>query len=64
MGRDEHNKSNARKKQKLSQTPKQEKNDGLDVEFAQDMADQDDIEAMKRSEAADRRANHESKRRR
>ncbi|WP_101843143.1 YfhD family protein [Halobacillus sp. Marseille-P3879] len=64
MGRDEHKKSNARKQQKLSQTPKREKHDGLDVEFSQDMADHDDMEAMKRSEAADRRANHEQKRRR
>ncbi|MFG6148119.1 YfhD family protein [Halobacillus sp. B23F22_1] len=62
MGRDEHKNSNARKKQKLSQTPKHEKHGGVDVEFSQDMADHEDMEAMKRSEAADRRANHETKR--
>ncbi|WP_082233464.1 YfhD family protein [Halobacillus massiliensis] len=64
MGRDEHKHNNPRKKNKLSQTPQLEISDGIDVEFSQDMADHDDIEAMKRAEAADRRANHENKRKR
>ncbi|MFC7064040.1 YfhD family protein [Halobacillus seohaensis] len=65
MGRDEHNNnSNAKKKRRLSQTPEHEKFDGIDVEFSQDMADHDDFEAIKRSEAADRRANNENKRKR
>ncbi|MCP3031316.1 YfhD family protein [Halobacillus sp. A1] len=61
MGRDEHKHSNPKKKQKLSQTPGHAKFDGFDVEFSQDMADHDDLEAIRRSEAADRRANHENK---
>ncbi|WP_173915713.1 YfhD family protein [Halobacillus sp. Marseille-Q1614] len=64
MGRDEHKHKNPRKKNKLSQTPQIEKHNGIDVEFSQDMADNDDIEAMKRAEAADRRANHENRRKR
>ncbi|OIJ14019.1 YfhD family protein [Anaerobacillus arseniciselenatis] len=30
--------------------------DGRDIEFSQELADQDDIEAQERSQAADRRA--------
>lgn len=30
--------------------------DGLDIEFSQELADHDDLEAQKRSEAADKRA--------
>jgi hypothetical protein len=40
----------AKKKQK-NITP-----DGLDVEFSQELADQDDLEAQARSQAADKRA--------
>ncbi len=32
------------------------KSDGLDVEFSRDLADHDDLEAMARSKAADKRA--------
>lgn len=44
------------KKQSLPQTPKNMKSDGLDVEFSRALADHDDLEAMARSKAADRRA--------
>lgn len=44
------------KKQTLPQTPKNLKSDGVDVEFSRDLADHDDLEAMARSKAADKRA--------
>ncbi|GGB42161.1 YfhD family protein [Virgibacillus dakarensis] len=53
MGRDEHNKSRGRNY--LAQTPKNLKSDGIDVEFAEELADQDDKEAQTRSKAADKR---------
>lgn len=54
MGRDEHNKSHG--KNFLAQTPKNEKTDGIDVEFSEEFADQDDKDAQRRGLAADRRA--------
>ena len=42
--------------QKRSQKQKNIKPDGLDVEFSQELADQDDLEAQARSKAADERA--------
>ncbi|MCT1903025.1 YfhD family protein [Oceanobacillus sojae] len=53
MGRDEHKK---RKNNYLSQTPKNQKTDGIDVEFSDELADADDKEAQARSRAADKRA--------
>lgn len=53
MGRDEHNK---RKNNYLAQTPKNQKTDGIDVEFSDELADADDREAQARSRAADKRA--------
>lgn len=50
MGRDEHRK---KKNNFLSQTPN--KTDGIDVEFAMETADNDDLEALKRSQQADKR---------
>ncbi|MFZ0444381.1 MAG: YfhD family protein [Bacillus sp. (in: firmicutes)] len=41
---------------KKSQKQKNIKPDGLDVEFSQELADQDDLEAQARSKAADERA--------
>lgn len=56
MGRDEHHHSKGKKKNKLPQTPKQQKHPGIDVEFSEEIADQEDFEALERSEAADQRA--------
>ncbi|MBS4179124.1 YfhD family protein [Lederbergia citrea] len=56
MGRDDRSKARDKNKQKLPQVPKNMKSDGLDVEFSEEMADQDDREAMARSQAADKRA--------
>ena len=53
LGRDEHKK---RKNNYLSQTPKNQKTDGIDVEFSDELADADDKEAQARSRAADKRA--------
>lgn len=54
MGRDEHNHSKG--KNHLAQTPKSNKTDGRDVEFIEEFADHEDLEAQERSEAADKRA--------
>ncbi|MCA0971715.1 YfhD family protein [Halobacillus litoralis] len=56
MGRDEHRHSKGKKKQNLPQTPDQEKHPGIDVEFSEQIADQDDFEALERSREADERA--------
>lgn len=55
MGR--ANKQNARDKNKatLPQVPKTEKSDGVDAEFSQELADQEDLEAQARSNAANKR---------
>ncbi|OZU88910.1 YfhD family protein [Virgibacillus indicus] len=53
MGRDEHRKS---KNNFLSQTPKNQLTDGIDVEFAEEFADHNDKQAQARSRAADKRA--------
>lgn len=54
MGRDEHNKPRGRNR--LAQTPKNQKSDGRDIEFSEELADTDDKIAQERSKAADRRA--------
>ncbi|WP_069201771.1 YfhD family protein [Bacillus niameyensis] len=58
MGRDDRNKKRDKNKQKLPQVPKNMKSDGNDVEFSQEIADQHDLEAMRRADAADKRAKH------
>lgn len=56
MGRAQGHKTRDKNKASLPQVPKNMKSDGLDVEFDRDLADYDDLEAMARSNAADRRA--------
>ncbi|MED1204984.1 YfhD family protein [Heyndrickxia acidicola] len=46
----------AKDKRSLPQVPKNLKSDGRDVEYSQELADHDDLEAQARSEAADKRA--------
>mgnify|MGYP001176803958 CR=1 FL=1 len=53
MGRDEHKR---RSNKHMAQTPKKQLTDGIDVEFAEELADHNDKEAQARSQAADRRA--------
>ncbi|MFJ7682968.1 YfhD family protein [Peribacillus butanolivorans] len=55
MGRNNNRDNNA---QKLPQVPKNLKRDGLDVEYSSELADQQDIEAQARSNAANRRAHN------
>lgn len=56
MGRAQGQKTRDKNKAKLPQVPKNMKSDGLDVEFDQDLADHEDLEAMARSKNADKRA--------
>lgn len=56
MGRDDRRKARDKNKQKLPQVPKNMKSDGQDIEFSQELADQDDLKAMERAAAADKRA--------
>ncbi|GAA0480379.1 YfhD family protein [Salinibacillus aidingensis] len=57
MGRGQSQKPRDKNKQKLPQTPRRDiASDGLDIEFSQELADHDDLEAQQRSNAADRRA--------
>ncbi|KRG10567.1 YfhD family protein [Lederbergia galactosidilytica] len=56
MGRDDRRKARDKNKQKLPQVPQNMKSDGLDVEFSQEVADQNDLEAMARADEADKRA--------
>ena len=44
------------KNEKLSNQSKVTQSDGIDVEFSQELADHDDLEAQARSKAADARA--------
>ncbi|GAA0603947.1 YfhD family protein [Virgibacillus siamensis] len=59
MGRDEHNKSRGRNR--LAQTPKNQKSDGRDIEFSEELADHDDKIAQERSKAADKRVKNYSR---
>lgn len=56
MGRAHNQNQRDKNKQKLPQVPKNEKSDGQDIEFSQELADHEDIEAQLRSKAADKRA--------
>ncbi|HEY4553706.1 MAG TPA: YfhD family protein [Bacillaceae bacterium] len=56
MGRDDRRKARDKNKQKLPQVPRNMKTDGRDIEFSRELADADDMEALARSKAADRRA--------
>lgn len=52
MGRDEHRKN---KNSFLAQTPKRQISDGIDIEFSEELADEDDLKAQERSRAASKR---------
>ncbi|MEW9677246.1 YfhD family protein [Lentibacillus sp. L22] len=54
MGRDDHN-NKTNSKNFLAQTPKNMKSDGIDVEFSEALADEEDKEAQARSRAAEKR---------
>ena len=56
MGRARKQKARDKNKQTLPQVPDAMKTDGRDIEFSRELADNDDLEAMARSKAADKRA--------
>ncbi|MGP4079802.1 YfhD family protein [Pseudalkalibacillus sp. R45] len=49
MGKDKRSRKNAQNKQNIAP-------DGRDVEFSQELADTEDLQAQERARAADRRA--------
>jgi hypothetical protein len=55
MGRMHSQKTRDKNKSTLPQVPKNLKTDGKDVEFSQELADQADLEAQSRSNAANQR---------
>lgn len=63
MTRGQSKKGKHKDKTHLPQTPKNQKiePDGLDIEFSQELADHEDIEAQARAKAADDRAKDSKK---
>jgi hypothetical protein len=55
MGRAQGHKTRDRNKASLPQVPKNLKRDGIDVEYSSELADQEDLEAQARSNAANQR---------
>ncbi|MBN8202491.1 YfhD family protein [Bacillus sp. CMF12] len=62
MGRAHGHKTRDKNKASLPQVPKNMKSDGIDVEFNRELADQEDLEAMARSNAANQRVKNSQKR--
>ncbi|WP_462408818.1 YfhD family protein [Neobacillus sp. Marseille-QA0830] len=56
MGRSHGHKTRDKNKASLPQVPKDMKYDGYDVEFSRELADQEDMEAQARADAANQRA--------
>lgn len=54
MGRDDN--KHVRRKRLLAQTPKNQISDGIDVEFSEELADEEDKKAQARMRQADQRA--------
>jgi hypothetical protein len=55
VGRSHGHKTRDKNKASLPQVPKNLKSDGIDVEYSQELADQADLEAQARSNAANQR---------
>jgi hypothetical protein len=55
MGRSHGHKTRDKNKNNLPQVPKNMKSDGIDEEFSRELADQEDMEAQARSNAANQR---------
>lgn len=55
MSRARKQKARDKNKASLPQVPKNEISDGVDVEFSQEVADQDDLTAQARTEASNKR---------
>ncbi|WP_026581735.1 YfhD family protein [Bacillus sp. J33] len=62
MGRAHGQKTRDKNKASLPQVPKNMKSDGIDVEFNRELADQEDLEAMARSNAANQRVKNRQRR--
>ncbi|AZU60966.1 YfhD family protein [Neobacillus mesonae] len=61
MGRSRGQRSRDKNKASLPQVPKNMKSDGNDVEFSQEIADQADLEAQARANAANQRVRSRKK---
>lgn len=61
MGRAKKQKSRDKNKATLPQVPKNMKSDGIDEEFSAELADQADLEAQARAEAANQRVKKRKK---
>jgi YfhD-like protein len=61
MGRAKKQKSRDKNKETLPQVPKNMKSDGIDEEFSAELADQADLEAQARAEAANQRVKKRKK---
>ncbi|RAK15564.1 YfhD-like protein [Anoxybacillus vitaminiphilus] len=57
MGRSRGQRTRDKNKATLPQVPKNLKSDGLDVEYSQELADHEDLEARARAQAAGIRQN-------
>lgn len=55
MGRGHKHKTRDKNKASLPQVPKNLKRDGVDEEFSRELADQEDLEAQARANAANQR---------
>lgn len=55
MGRSRGQRSRDKNKASLPQVPKNMKSDGIDEEFSRELADQEDLEALARANAANQR---------
>lgn len=63
MGRSRGHNSRDKNKGSLPQVPKNMKSDGIDVEYSAELADQADLEATARANAANQRVTNKRKRR-
>ncbi|GEL77577.1 YfhD family protein [Tenuibacillus multivorans] len=59
MGKDEHKRRKG--KNVMAQTPKNQKLSARDVEFSQELADSEDLEAQARARAADTRVKNQKR---
>ncbi|WNS76627.1 YfhD family protein [Bacillus sp. DTU_2020_1000418_1_SI_GHA_SEK_038] len=62
MGRSRGQRSRDKNKASLPQVPKNMKSDGIDEEFSQELADQADLEAQARANAANQRVKGKQRR--
>lgn len=61
MGRANSHKTRDKNKGSLPQVPKNLKSDGIDVEYSRELADQEDLEAQARANAATQRVKAKKK---